>query len=99
MPTTQISDIGFIRDRSIVIVELTVPFELNLTSSHDKKNVDRYSSLVRYIKDKTYQVYFYAIEIGSRGDVDKDNAGRIKKITVLLVTNSTGLKYETICQN
>ena len=77
VPTKQIPDLVIIRENIINIVELTIPFELNIVESHQRK-VDKYSSLVNDIENRNYKVFYYAIEIGSRGHINKENTNRIK---------------------
>ena len=60
--------------KDIVIVELTVPFETNLEESHRRK-VDKYSSLVQDIQERDYTVSLYAVEVGVRGLLSRDNRG------------------------
>ena len=66
-------------DKQISIIELTVPFETNVENAHQRK-VEKYSSLVRDIQDNGYTVSFYAIEIGVRGLVDRNNKRHLKRI-------------------
>ena len=77
--TSQIPDLVILQESKITVIELTVPFELNIVHSHQRK-CDKYAGLISDIKSSGYEVYFYAIEIGCRGYIDKENEGRIKTI-------------------
>ena len=80
-PTTQRPDLIIVwpTSKQIAIVELTIPFELNATKAHKRKQ-ERYEKLVRDIETVGFKVYFYAIEIGCRGHITKDNTNRIKSL-------------------
>ena len=79
MVTNQKPDLVIVNRRTKVclILELSVPFEMNITNTHQRK-VDRYKTLISDIEDNGYQVEYYPLEIGSRGYLDKDNAKRLK---------------------
>ena len=66
-------------EKDIHIVELTVPFETNLDNAHQRK-VEKYNAITRDIQEKGYTVTFYAIEVGARGLVDRNNKHRLKQI-------------------
>lgn len=52
---------------SLVVIELTIPFEDNLASSH-KRKVDKYTPHIAAIRlTKKISVEFYCVEVGSRG--------------------------------
>jgi hypothetical protein len=59
------------------LFELSVPFELNVDATHDRK-VDRYRQLVSGIEYNGYTVKYFPIEIGSRAFITKDNIARLK---------------------
>lgn len=61
----------------ICILELSICFENNYDATHDRK-LRRYASLITDLENKGYKVNYYAVEIGSRGLVNKDNQGRLK---------------------
>ncbi len=67
------------QSKSIYIMELSVPFERNIEDTH-KRKMDRYEHLISDIKDSGFSVYYYAIEIGSRGYISQDNTNRIKDL-------------------
>ena len=63
--------------KSFIILELSVPFELNIDSTHSYK-VDKYLKLISDIKDAGFNVKYYPIEIGSRGYISKSNSNQLK---------------------
>ena len=65
--------------KKIMIMELTVPFELGIEKAHQCK-VDKYSSLVTDIRNNNYEVEYLAIEIGSRGFISSNNTQRLKQM-------------------
>ena len=62
---------------SIYILELTICFETNFDAAH-KRKLNRYASLTTDLEIKGYKVNYSAVEIGSRGFVNKDNQSRLK---------------------
>ena len=58
-------------------VELTICFETNFDAAHERK-IHRYASLTTDLETKGYKVNYFAVEIGSRGFVNKDNQSRLK---------------------
>jgi len=67
------------RVEKLVIIELTVPFELGIDKAHSFK-CNKYAPLVSDIESSGYQVELIAIEIGSRGYISPDNIKRAKAI-------------------
>ena len=68
--------------KKLVIIELTVAFELNIEKTH-KRKVDKYTALVLYIKSKGFECDIIALEIESRGYVSPDNQQRLKSIQIV----------------
>ena len=66
-------------ETKLLILELTVPFELNIQNAHKRKN-NKYASLVDDIESNNVQTDFIALEIGSRGFIDSDNMKRLKNL-------------------
>ena len=66
----------------IAIVELTIPFETNIEDAHNRKE-ERYRELVQDLQDNSYDVTFLAIEVGARGQVDRCNKLRFKRLLKL----------------
>ena len=52
-------------ERKILIVELTVPFELNIEKAHTYKS-NKYAPLVSDIESNQFEVTYLAIEVGSQ---------------------------------
>src|SRR5580692_300862 len=52
--------------RTVVIVELTVPYESNMSESHEFK-MAKYEGLAREIRQKGYGTQLFAVEVGARG--------------------------------
>ena len=65
--------------KKIMIMELTVPFELGIEKAHQYK-VNKYSSLVTDIRNNNYEVEYLAIEVGSRGFISSNNTQRLKQM-------------------
>ena len=65
--------------KKILILELTVPYDINVDSAHDRK-IKRYENLVRDLNTVGYETIYLAIEIGARGFISKDNQSRIVEL-------------------
>ena len=68
--------------KKLVIIELTVPFELNIDQAH-KRKLDKYTALVSDIKSNGFECDIITLEIGSRGYISPDNQKRLKSILKL----------------
>ena len=79
--TNQRPDLVVVWDdpKQILVMELTVPFESNISDAH-KRKIERYEKLIRDLGEVGYNVTYEAIEVGQRGLVDKENKTRIKRI-------------------
>ena len=64
---------------TIIIAELTVPWEDRMEQSNVLKEV-RYSELTVDLIDKGYRVHFFAIEVGARGLVGRSSYTFLKEI-------------------
>ncbi len=64
-------------NRNVTLLELSVPFERNIDSTHERK-VNRYQHLISDIENNNYTVHYYPLEIGSRGYISPDNVNRLK---------------------
>ena len=62
--------------REIVLLELTCPWDGNITRSHDYKQ-DRYAALVADLS-RNYKVFHFSVEVSVRGQISKDNRTRLK---------------------
>ena len=67
------------KEKLITIIELTIPFELNIDSAHSRKS-DKYAALVSDINANGIKTEFIALEIGSRGFISCDNDKRLRKL-------------------
>ena len=93
MPTELKPDIVIIwKDtKQVAIIELTVPFESNIDNAN-KRKTEKYSCLDDYIKSAGYKVYFWVLEVGSRGYISKVNMASLKNTTKLLKSSEQGSK-------
>ena len=64
-------------------MELTVPYENNIQKEHLYKN-EKYQHLILDLTTSGNTVTFFAIEIGCRGIITKDNKNRLYKLKRLL---------------
>lgn len=65
--------------KHVTIVELTVPFDTNVSDAHQRKT-DKYAALLHDIEASGYITNFFAIEIGARGFMPKQTQKDISKI-------------------
>ena len=65
--------------KRIILMELTVPFEMNINDAHSRK-MDRYGSLVADLQTAGYKPELTCVEIGSRRLIIKVNKSRIKSV-------------------
>ena len=74
LPTQQIPDICYVdyEKKEMVIIELTVPFETNISDANHRKQ-DRYAGLVHDITTTGWDCALYCVEIGSRGLITPQN--------------------------
>ena len=81
IPTKQRPDLVFVNDSSktIVIFELTVPFEQNIEAAHVKKS-NKYSGLTSDLQEQGYDAKLICFEVGSRGMISHTNKCRLQSI-------------------
>ena len=79
--TSQRPDLVIVNNakKLIHVVELTIPFERNIASAHNRK-IERYSSLISDINSGEYNCVLSCIEIGSRGLITRENKNRMSAI-------------------
>ena len=79
--TNQRPDITVVNeiDKSIILFELTVPFDSNIENANNRK-CKKYENLINDISDKGYSVTFEAFEISSRGLITNANSERLKNL-------------------
>lgn len=82
-------------EKKLVIVELTVPFETNIESSHNYK-INKYCALVNDLTDIGYNCDIHCIEIGSRGFISKENRSRLQS---MLCDISLKKQFKHVCNN
>ncbi len=89
VPTAQRPDLVYVNyaRKLLIIFELSVCFELNIDSTHNRK-VTRYTSLVSDIEAEGFKVEYYPVEICSRGYISSDNITRLKKMCKTLKSGS-----------
>ena len=65
--------------KAITIVELTVPYESNIQKEHEYKT-EKYQHLVSDLTRIGFTVTFFAIEVGCRGVITKQNKNRLHNL-------------------
>ena len=75
-------------DNKLTVIELTIPFELNIESAHERK-CNKYSSLLSDIEANGISTEFIGLEIGARGFINSDNEKRLKQIFKLGKNNDS----------
>ena len=81
--------------RQVILIELTVPAEDNITQRHSDKE-DKYAKLVDDIGMNHWKGHIFAVEVGSRGYVAKSFSYALRKLgmaqeAIKKVTRSVGL--------
>ena len=74
-------DIVAVQDnnKSIMIIELTIPFEPNIRKAHERKEM-KYSCLIDDLIEEGYNTQLYCIEVGSRGLISPDNERHLQSL-------------------
>ena len=80
--------------RTVVIMELTCPWDGNIDRSHEYKE-GKYSALVTDLS-RNFRVRFYPIEVSVRGQVTKRNGARLKSLLYDCCNDSKKLSRELI---
>lgn len=65
--------------RMAVIIELTVPFETNMSGSHEFK-LAKYEALVSELHEENFKSQLFAVEVGARGLVGASMYSLIKRL-------------------
>ena len=65
--------------KNFIIVELTVPYESNITAAQERKST-KYMSLVAGLREIGFDVTFYSVEICSRGIVAQGTSAMLRKM-------------------
>ena len=85
-------------DKKLLIIELSVPFEPNITKAHDYK-VNKYTPLVNDILANGFDVTLLALEVGSRGYISCDNDKTLKFIHKSLFIQTPYRKFKSqVCK-
>ncbi len=98
--TTQRPDLAIVNriNSTITIIELSVPFETNISDTHNRK-LNRYANLIADMESKNCKVNYYALEIGSRGCISPENRNRLKLfIKGLHINNKYNHIKDNICK-
>ena len=80
-------------NKHLILIELSVPFELNIQQAHEYKQ-SKYESLINDIESNGFKVDYYPIEIGSRCYIKCDNKSSLKKIHKLAAINTPFSKFK-----
>ena len=93
LPTQQRPDLVLINEssNSIVIIELSIPFEANIRKAHEYKE-NRYASLVSDLQERGYDTNLFCIEVGSRGLISSSNKQALNSIFSQITNNKKSLK-------
>ncbi len=80
VPTAEKPDIVCVnaKEKSISILELSVPFETNIDKARSYKS-NKYSNLITDIENAGYKCHLICFEVGSRGLITSNNKGQLKK--------------------
>ena len=65
--------------KRVILIELTCPCEENLENQHDFKN-GKYAGLVTMIRQNSWQVNLFAVEVGARGYCSKSVISCLKTL-------------------
>ena len=82
-----------VENKTVELLELTVPFEGNIKARNKDKN-DKYAHFLTDIKE--YKPSIICFEVGVRGYLTTDNLNRLKHIHSLCKKN---IKYKTFIKN
>ena len=74
LPTQQRPDLVLINEssKSIIIIELTIPFEQNIHKAHERK-LNKYAGLTSDLQEQGYDTKLLCVEVGSRGLITDSN--------------------------
>ena len=93
LPTQQRPDLVLINEscKSIIIIELSIPFEQNIHKTHDYKQ-NKYASLTADLQEQGYDAKLFCIEIGSRGLITSSNKCNLSSIFPLISKSQKPMK-------
>ena len=81
--------------KHLIILELTIPFELNIDSAHERKT-NKYAPIISDAESNNVQTEFIGLEIGSRGFISAENDRRLKRIFKL---GNSDISYKNFKRN
>ena len=84
--------------KGILVMELTIPFEMNIKDAHSRK-LERYGSLVVDLRSAGYKVELSCVEIGSRGLITNGNKTRIKTIFKFVGSKARQSFFRDVAKN
>lgn len=93
LPTQQRPDIVLVNasSKSAIVIELTVPFECNIHSAHDRK-MNKYAGLKEDLQEQGYDAKLLCIEVGSRGFISDLNSSTLLSIFPLISPKNKPMK-------
>jgi len=75
--------------KTIVLIELTVPYETNMSESHEYK-LAKYEQLVHSLSTAGYSTHLFAVEVGARGLVGSSAFSLVQRLGI---TGKLGRQY------
>ena len=93
LPTQQRPDLVLINEspKSIIIIELTVPFEQNIHKAHERK-LNKCAGLTSDLQEQGYDTKLLCVEAGSRGLITNSKACSFQSIFPMISNNKKLLK-------
>ena len=90
IPTTDRPDLVLYwpNEKKLLIFELTVPFDLNISKAHEYK-CNKYAPLIHDISARNFDVSLIAFEVGSRGLLTNHNFQSLKSLIKMANANVT----------
>ena len=87
--TTQKPDLVIVNRalQSVIIFELTVPWDGNVITAHNHKT-NKYASLLVDLSNSGYTADLYCFEVSVRGQITKDNFARLRSYLYKTVGHS-----------
>ena len=67
--------------RTVILVELTVPWETNMEVAHERK-LSRYDDLVAQCEQKGWRCELFAVEVGARGFVSSTMLSLLRRVGI-----------------
>ena len=77
--------------KSIIIFELTIPFEQNIQAAHDRK-LNKYAGLTSDLQEQSYDTKLICFEISSRGMISNSNKCTLQSIFTMISHNNKPMK-------